>query len=120
MLATPPNAGTNTILITHQRNLIAALGKDWQDVEQGEASIFGPENSTYKLVARVQIDEWHRIANATLVHWLKSRSSRRRDLTDSNHPRPQRRYSFSPVQIPLRTKVQLHASCDQMQRIEWE
>jgi hypothetical protein len=123
MLAMPPHPGTNTILITHQRNLFAALGKDWQDVKQGEASIFRPENGTYKLVARVQIDEWHRIANATKVdtlHWLKFRSSRRRDLTDSSHPRPQHRYSFSPVQTPLRTNVQLHASCDQMQRIERE
>ena len=42
MLAMPPDAGTNTILITHQRNLVAALGKDWQDVKQGEASIFRP------------------------------------------------------------------------------
>jgi hypothetical protein len=58
MLAMPPDAGTNTILITHQRNLVAALGKDWQDVKQGEASIFRPENGTYKLVARVRIDEW--------------------------------------------------------------
>jgi len=58
MLAMPPYPGTNTILITHQRNLFAALGKDWQDVKQGEASIFRPENGTYKLVARVQIDEW--------------------------------------------------------------
>ena len=64
MLAIPPNAGTNTILITHQRNLVAALGKDWQDVKQGEASIFRPENGTYKLVARVRIDEWPRIAKA--------------------------------------------------------
>ena len=62
MLAMPPNAGMNTILITHQRNLVAALGKDWQDAKQGEASIFRPENGSYKLVARVQIAEWSRIA----------------------------------------------------------
>jgi broad specificity phosphatase PhoE len=67
LLAMPPNTGTNTILITHQRNLVAALGKGWHDVKQGEASIFRPENGTYKLVARVQIDEWRRIANAAKV-----------------------------------------------------
>jgi broad specificity phosphatase PhoE len=67
MLAMPPDAGTNTILITHQRNLVAALGKEWQDVKQGEASIFRPENGSYKLVARVRIDEWHRIAKAAKV-----------------------------------------------------
>jgi Histidine phosphatase superfamily (branch 1) len=62
MLAMPPDAATNTILITHQRNLVAALGKEWQDAKQGEASIFRPENGGYKLVARVQIAEWPRIA----------------------------------------------------------
>jgi broad specificity phosphatase PhoE len=64
MLAMPPRVGTNTILITHQPNLTAALGKDWQDVKEGEASIFRPENGTYKLIARVQMDDWPRIAKA--------------------------------------------------------
>src|SRR3974390_3282964 len=64
MLATAPNAGTNTILITHYPNIIAALGKDWFDVKEGEASIFRPENGSYTLVARVQMDEWPRIAAA--------------------------------------------------------
>src|SRR5262249_7965058 len=44
MLATAPEPGTNTILITHQPNIVAALGKDWFDVKEGEASIFRPEN----------------------------------------------------------------------------
>jgi hypothetical protein len=64
MLAMPPKAGTNTILITHQPNLIAALGKEWQDVKDGETSIFRPENGAYKLIARVQMDEWPRVAKA--------------------------------------------------------
>jgi len=64
MLATGPKAGTNTILITHYPNIIAALGKDWFDVKEGEASVFRPENGSYKLVARLQMDEWPRIAAA--------------------------------------------------------
>src|ERR1700720_2611066 len=64
MIATPPKAGTDTILITHQPNIIAALGKDWFDVKEGEASIFRPANGGYTLVARVQMDEWPRIAAA--------------------------------------------------------
>ncbi len=64
MLTTAPKAGTNTILITHYPNILAALGKDWFDVKEGEASIFRPENGSYKLVARVQMDEWPRIATA--------------------------------------------------------
>ena len=64
MLGTAPKAGTNTVLITHQPNIVAALGKDWFDVKEGEASLFRPENGSYKLVARVQMDEWPRIAAA--------------------------------------------------------
>jgi phosphohistidine phosphatase SixA len=62
MLGVVPQAGTNTILITHKPNIVDALGKDWFDVKEGEASIFRPENGSYKLVARVQMDEWSRIA----------------------------------------------------------
>ena len=64
MLAAAPKLGTNTILITHFPNIIAALGKDWFDVKEGEATIFRPENGSYKLVGRVQMDEWPRIAAA--------------------------------------------------------
>ena len=64
MLATVPKAGTNTILVTHYPNITAALGKDWFDVKEGEASIFRPEGGNYKLVARLQMDEWPRIAAA--------------------------------------------------------
>lgn len=64
MLATPPEARTNTILITHQPNIVAALGKDWFDVKEGEASIFRPGNGTYTLLARVQMEDWPRLAAA--------------------------------------------------------
>jgi phosphohistidine phosphatase SixA len=64
MLGAAPMPGTNTILITHKPNIVDALGKDWFDVKEGEASIFRPENGSYKLVARVQMDEWFRIAIA--------------------------------------------------------
>ena len=62
MLAVAPKDHTDTILITHQPNIIAALGKDWFDVKEGETSIFRPADGGYKLVARVQMDEWPRIA----------------------------------------------------------
>jgi broad specificity phosphatase PhoE len=64
LLATPPNAGSDTILVTHYPNIIAALGKDWFDVKEGEASIFRPDNGSYKLLARIQVDQWPRIAAA--------------------------------------------------------
>jgi broad specificity phosphatase PhoE len=65
MLGTAPKPGTNTLLITHKPNIVDALGKDWFDVKEGEASIFRPENGSYKLLARVQMDQWSRIAVPT-------------------------------------------------------
>ena len=62
MLTVAPADHSNTILITHQPNIVAALGKDWFDVKEGETSIFRPADGGYKLVARVQMDEWPRIA----------------------------------------------------------
>jgi broad specificity phosphatase PhoE len=64
MLAAAPPPGTNTVLITHYPNIIAALGKDWFDVKEGEASVFRPQNGDSVLVARIQMDEWPRIADA--------------------------------------------------------
>jgi broad specificity phosphatase PhoE len=63
MLAAAPQPGANTVLITHYPNILAALGKDWFDVKEGEASIFRPQDGAYVLIARVQINEWPRIAN---------------------------------------------------------
>jgi broad specificity phosphatase PhoE len=64
MLSTAPKPGTNIIIVTHKPNIIDALGKDWFDVKEGEASVFRPENGSYKLVIRIQMDEWSRVAVA--------------------------------------------------------
>jgi len=64
LLATAPKAGTNTVLITHKPNVVDALGKDWFDVKEGEASIFRPENGKYTLVARIQMSDWPQLATA--------------------------------------------------------
>ena len=64
LIGTAPQPGTNTILVTHKPNIVDALGKDWAEVAEGEASIFRPANGNYTLVARVQMDEWPRIAAA--------------------------------------------------------
>jgi phosphohistidine phosphatase SixA len=60
-----PPAGSNVVVVSHKPNIIDAFGKDWFEVREGEASVFKPDGSTYKLVARVQMDEWSRIAAAT-------------------------------------------------------
>jgi len=64
MLARVPEKGKNTFLITHKPNIIDALGKDWFDVREGEASIFKPEGGKYQLVARVQMEDWPKLAVA--------------------------------------------------------
>ena len=65
LLGTTPKSGTNTVLITHKPNILDALGKDWFDVKEGEASIFRPENGKYVLVVRLQMADWPRVAAAT-------------------------------------------------------
>jgi broad specificity phosphatase PhoE len=64
--ATLPPAGTNVIVVTHRPNILDAFGKDWFDVREGEASILKPDGSGgYKLIARVQADEWSKLAQAS-------------------------------------------------------
>ena len=62
MLARAPAQGKNNFLITHKPNIVDALGKDWFDVKEGEASIFRPERSKYQLIARVQMEDWPKLA----------------------------------------------------------
>jgi phosphohistidine phosphatase SixA len=64
MLARAPNKGENDILITHKPNIIDALGKDWFDVKEGEASIFKPEGGKYRLIARLQMEDWPKLASS--------------------------------------------------------
>ena len=64
LAATVPPAGTNIVVITHKPNILDAFGKDWFDVREGEASVFQPGGGGYKLIARVQPDEWSKLAQA--------------------------------------------------------
>jgi len=61
MLAQGPERGKNAFLITHKPNIIDALGKDWFDVKEGEASIFKSEDGKYRLVERVQMEDWPKL-----------------------------------------------------------
>jgi broad specificity phosphatase PhoE len=63
LLTIAPTPGTNTILITHQPNIVDALGKDWSDVREGEALVFRPEKGTFTLVARIPIEEWPQLVS---------------------------------------------------------
>ena len=58
LIAAPPDPGTNTLIVSHKPNVIDALGKDWFEIKEGEASIFKLEGGKYPLVTRVQIGQW--------------------------------------------------------------
>ncbi|MEA2877965.1 MAG: hypothetical protein QOF14_3161 [Hyphomicrobiales bacterium] len=64
LAATMPPAGTNAILVSHKPNIMDAFGKDWSDVREGEASIFKPDGTGYKLVARFQAADWGKLAQS--------------------------------------------------------
>jgi phosphohistidine phosphatase SixA len=55
LLATAPEASTNTILITHFPNVKAALGLQ---IEFGDAVIVKPDGQGFHLVARIFATEW--------------------------------------------------------------
>ncbi len=57
-----PPAGTNVVLVTHKPNIVDAFGKDLLDIREAEASVFKPDGSGYKLVARVQAIDWDKLA----------------------------------------------------------
>ncbi|MGB9366438.1 MAG: histidine phosphatase family protein [Xanthobacteraceae bacterium] len=62
LASTAPPAGTNVVLVSHKPNIMDAFGKDWFDVSEGEASVFKPEGTGYRLVARVKAADWGKLA----------------------------------------------------------
>lgn len=54
--------GTNTLLVTHNPNLIAAFPRDAVGMADGEALVFGPDGrGGATLVARIRIEEWSKL-----------------------------------------------------------
>ncbi len=63
LIATTPESGTNTLLVTHKPNILDAFGKDWFEVKEGEASVFRPSaDGKAVLVARLQAGDWIKAA----------------------------------------------------------
>ena len=62
-LAATAVPGTNVLVVSHKPNILDAFGKDWFDVREAEISIFKPDGAGgYRLVVRVQADEWAKLA----------------------------------------------------------
>ena len=58
----PPKPGMNTILVTHKTNIADGFGKDWNDVKEGEASVFKPSGADGPtLVGRIQAADFIRL-----------------------------------------------------------
>ena len=52
---------TNTLIVSHKPNIVDALGKDWFEIREGEASIFKPDGAgKAALIGRVQIEDWEK------------------------------------------------------------
>ena len=64
LASTVPPDDSNVVIVSHKPNIIDAFGKDWFEIKEGEATIFKPDGAAYKVIARVQMDEWPRIAAA--------------------------------------------------------
>jgi len=66
LAGTQPPAGSNLVIVSHKPNIMDAFGKDWFDIREGEASVFRPDgNGGYKLIVRVQANEWGKLAQAS-------------------------------------------------------
>jgi len=61
LAAVVPEAGSNTLIVTHKPNILDAFGEDWFASKEGEASVFKPDGSNnLVLIARVQATDWIR------------------------------------------------------------
>ena len=59
LLATPPAAASNTLIVSHRPNLQEAAGKEFGDLDEGEAAVFQPDGENgFRLVARVPAAVW--------------------------------------------------------------
>jgi len=64
-VATPPGAGTDTVIITHLPNISAAYGAAAAGLADGEALVFHPRGQgAPQLVARIKAEDWPKLAAA--------------------------------------------------------
>lgn len=57
----PLPAGSNRLIVSHKSNIVEAFGKDWLDMEEGEAAVFKVEpDGRCTPVARIRPEQWDR------------------------------------------------------------
>jgi phosphohistidine phosphatase SixA len=58
-VAASPRAGTDTVIVTHVPNLVAAFGEGVADTQDSETLVFHPDGrGQAELVARVKAEAW--------------------------------------------------------------
>jgi phosphohistidine phosphatase SixA len=59
-----PRAGTDTVMVTHLPNLMAAFGQTARGAADGEALVFRPDGKgNVELIARIKVEDWPVFAN---------------------------------------------------------
>jgi phosphohistidine phosphatase SixA len=60
----PPRAGTDTLMVTHMPNIVAAFGDSAKGATDGETFVFRPDGKgAAELVARIKVEEWPTLAS---------------------------------------------------------
>ena len=63
VVATVPATGTDTLIVTHAPNIIAAFGANLADVADGEILVFRPDGKGDAMLAgRIKIEQWPALA----------------------------------------------------------
>jgi len=66
LISTRPPADSNLVLVSHKPNIIDAFGKNWEDIHEGEASVFAPDgNGGYRLIVRIEAGDWGKLEQAS-------------------------------------------------------
>jgi len=59
----PPRRGTDTVIVTHMPNIVAAFGQVANEAADGETFVFRPDGKGgAELVARIKVEEWPALA----------------------------------------------------------
>ena len=66
LISTRPPVDSNLVLVSHKPNIIEAFGKSWEDIHEGEASVFAPDgNGGYRLIVRIEAGDWGKLEQAS-------------------------------------------------------